>query len=115
MYTLKEYRKIRHREGSPQEGSPPNLKVRHSFGRFATTVMGMSATTLEYIIKQVTTVTECESIFILLKTTITHYTMIIQLYIDIYTTKIIIVQCAFLNKQNIDNATQNMYSNNIKI
>ena len=49
-----EYRKVRHREGSPQEGLPQNWKVRHSFRRFATNVIGKFATTLECKIKQVT-------------------------------------------------------------
>ena len=52
----KEYRKVRHREGTPQEGSPQNWKVHHSFKRFATNVIGRFATTLECIMKQVTTV-----------------------------------------------------------
>ena len=43
--------KVRHREGSPQERSPQNLKVRHSFGSYATNVIGRFATTLECIIK----------------------------------------------------------------
>ena len=45
-------RKVRHREGSPQEGSPQNWKVRHSFERFATNVIRRFATTLHCIIKQ---------------------------------------------------------------
>ena len=76
------YRKVRHREGSPKEGLPQNWNVRHSFGRFATNVIGRIATTLECIIKQVTSLLfiEGENIFISLDNKnvkeITHYTVL---------------------------------------